>query len=378
MTVPDDEPGERAGALLDRYLDGGDPADLATARRLYAAAVAADPEDPYLLNNFGNCLRTCYATGGDPADLAEAARVLTRATELVEPDDPGRATVADNRALVHGDRFAATGDPAELDTALALHRYAVSVDEAIRHYRAAVRATPAGSGDAPLRLANLAKALLERHDRRGQRRDLDAAVEAAEQALRTGSSAAVDRPRQEATLAAALRRRHELDGDPDDLHRAVAGYRWAAEHTPPGAPFAAGWWGNLAVALQRRYDLAGRADDLNAAVEAAENALELAVPGSTGQTQVRTQLGQILVERHRRDGDAATLDRAWSSSSRPSPGHPPSTRPAPGGRRTSASRSWTAGTCPATSPTSIGRPSCSPRPPTRPRTPATSLMRRCT
>jgi hypothetical protein len=132
---------------------------------------------------------------------------------------------------VHGDRFAATGDPAELDTAVALHRYVGSVtgddnhllhltnlasalmirygergrlrdlDEAVRRYRAAVRATPAGLADAPLRLANLGMALLERHNRRGQRRDLDTAIKAAEQALRDGSATAVDRPRQEATLA---------------------------------------------------------------------------------------------------------------------------------------------------------------------------------
>ncbi|MGD9525355.1 MAG: CHAT domain-containing protein [Pseudonocardia sp.] len=335
-----DEPDDAAGALLDRYLDAGDPADLAAARRAYADAVAADPDDLYLLNDYGNCLRVCHEAGGPGTDLDEAARVLDRSARLVEPDDPTRATIADNRALVRGDRFAATGDPAELDAAVVLHRFAVAVDgddnhllhmtnlasalmtrydergqlrdldEAVRRYRTAVHATPAGSVDVPLRLANLARALLERHDRRGHRRDLDDAVGAAEQALRHGSPSAVDRSRQEATLADALRRRHELDGNPDDLDRAVTGYRWAAEHTPPGARSAAGWWGNLAVALQRRHELAGRPGDLDAAVDAAERALDLAAPGSTGQARVRTQLGQVLVERHRRDGDPATLDRA--------------------------------------------------------------------
>src|SRR5205085_11179103 len=87
-----------------------------------------------------------HATGGGPADLAEAARVLTRATELVEPDDPGRATVADNRALVHSDRFAATGDPAELDTAVALHRYAVSVTGDDNHLPRRLGSDQAGGG----------------------------------------------------------------------------------------------------------------------------------------------------------------------------------------------------------------------------------------
>jgi hypothetical protein len=46
---------------------------------------------------------------------------------LVAPGDPTRATVADNRALVHADRYAMIGDPADLDAAVELHGAAVAV-----------------------------------------------------------------------------------------------------------------------------------------------------------------------------------------------------------------------------------------------------------
>jgi hypothetical protein len=39
---------------MDRYLDAGDPAVLDAARRLYAAALAAAPDDADLLNDYGS------------------------------------------------------------------------------------------------------------------------------------------------------------------------------------------------------------------------------------------------------------------------------------------------------------------------------------
>ena len=110
--------------------------------------------------NLGAALRARFAALGDPDDLESALHAYTeavRATATASPDLPGMLT---GLGAGHWDRYEQSGTPSDLEAALDA-------------YERAVAATPAESSDAPGRMSNLGNAVSARHGLHGKRGDLE-------------------------------------------------------------------------------------------------------------------------------------------------------------------------------------------------------------
>jgi tetratricopeptide (TPR) repeat protein len=210
----------------------------------------------------------------------------------------------------------------------------------------------AGMGPDRLRvLANLGEILRHRYELRGERRDLEAAIDAAERALAlvqagqprpamllrslsvlrqthatryggnpdqelataedlaaeavaaTGASTPQWAPRTHA-LAAAQRLRYEVTGQPEHLNRAIDTAR-TAHAAQPDAPYLAS---HLALVLRMRYERTGNLADLDEAIGLGRRA-------ATSEDLVHApmawaNLSTMLEARHAHLGDSADLDEA--------------------------------------------------------------------
>ena len=94
------------------------------------------PITPAALTSRGNVLSDRYALTGDAADLGAAVRDYLQAVDLTPERSPQRAEILNNLATGVEDRYARTGDLEDLN-------------EALRVYRQAMELTPARSLSVP-------------------------------------------------------------------------------------------------------------------------------------------------------------------------------------------------------------------------------------
>ena len=141
----------------------------------------ARPTGPSILNNLGTGLSDRYARTGQLADLDAAIAAYEDAVRRTPADSPDRASRLNNLGNGLRDRYARTGQLADLDAAIAA-------------WEDAVRRTPAGSPDRASIQNNLGTGLRDRYARTGQPADLDAAIAAYEDAVGTLDRALLDSP----------------------------------------------------------------------------------------------------------------------------------------------------------------------------------------
>ncbi|MET9730521.1 CHAT domain-containing protein [Streptomyces sp. NPDC006458] len=195
----------------------------------------------------------------------------------------------------------------------------------------------------------LACALLARHERSGDPRELSAAVSAARSAVEAGRPGAPERAAQYCFLADALRIRHERTGERDDLMASVAALYDLARLLPPGGTPRGRLHFNLARAHRLAFERWGDAQDEAAAVRelgharsavaddhpdhrlytavgvrwarddadaldelvGAFRAVLAALPeDDPDRAPCRSSLAELLAVRHRRAGDRESLDAA--------------------------------------------------------------------
>ncbi|MFC9329495.1 CHAT domain-containing protein [Kitasatospora sp. NPDC057015] len=246
--------------------------------------------------------RRRYLHLGRLADLETAAALLAEAIDT----EPG--SYAHTRALgtlggVHLDRFDATGDATDLDTA-------------IRHLDTGRRQTRPGTNALPNLLADLAAALSTRASLpdRGDRADQDLAQarEAAELAVALTPEGSSRRPRRLVGLAGVEQARAAHHRSVPHARTAVAHLQRALEATGSDSPFRSGYQAALARALLLEARLT---DDGTAAEAVAEAAFAQARealgerPDWSPRTAVRLagQVGRELAARGRWTEAAETL-----------------------------------------------------------------------
>ena len=216
------------------------------------------PLPPRVAAGHATVLAVSHGRFGDPADLD---RTIARERSIVATSDPVTAAIARGR-LAAGlrVRFERTGDLATLE-------------EAITHYREALRVLPEPNRMRPVLQSNLVVAM-HWYARRTGDPDRVAEAVAASRALVTATA-----PEDPAfahrlmTLGSVLGMQFESTGDRALLDEAVAAQRRAVDLTPPGHPHLGLRYSVLAFSLTRMVILTANRDVAEAAVEAAAQAV---------------------------------------------------------------------------------------------------------
>ena len=174
------------------------------------------PDLPSLLNNLGNGLRDRYARTGQLADLEEAIRVFQQAVQRTPPDSPDLPSLLNGLGNGLSDRYARTAQLADLE-------------EAIRVFRQAVQRTPPDSPSLPMYLSNLGNGLRAHYARTGQLADLEEAIRVFQQAVQRTPPDSPNLPSLLNSLGNGLRDRHARTGELADLEEAIRVYRSACQ-----------------------------------------------------------------------------------------------------------------------------------------------------
>ena len=141
------------------------------------------------------------------------------------------------------DRYARTGDLADLEAALTAHQQAI-------------QATPPDSPDRPARLNNLGNGLRDRYARTGDLADLEAAITAPQQAIQATPPDSPARPGYLNNLGIGLRDRYIRTGDLADLEAGVSAFEKACQS---GLDWPSSWrsWRHATGAPGRSKDVPG-------------------------------------------------------------------------------------------------------------------------
>ncbi|MFD7679198.1 CHAT domain-containing protein [Streptomyces sp. NPDC060187] len=333
-----------AQPYLDRYERTGDSADLRTAVQLLSAALDAAPEEspnrPLIVGRFARALLSLYEDTADERALTvctDTARAETRLTHTV---DRGVAWAILAAALFV--RFDREMDPAVLE-------------EAVQAARQAVKQTPTGAPDYPMRLHTLGDALLGSYEYTGDPRALLEAVRTAREAVElvpegdayrvvvltslatglqeffdgSGDRAALfeavnlwrrilnglpfthpGRPAAVAQISAALWKLHQHTGASATLAEAIEHARIAVKLTLEDDQDRPGRMSNLAAMLRARFLTSGTWEDLHEVIGLLREAITLLPPGHPERAAQFGNLGNALRSRHNLTGDPSDLAKA--------------------------------------------------------------------
>ena len=271
--------GNLANALLERQSRAAvDNEALPLLDRALAYVDAGSPEHARLVHVRGSARWQRYLRTGDLSMLSAAVRDWQDAADELGPRDAARSgylnSVAVGLLQRHAHYRADSGAPADVD-----------LRDAVAAVRRALRGAPPRSPVAPVLWNTLGHALLAWHDRRGRRRDLDAAVDAWTRALELCADEAAARPSYLASLANGLRERAARSrgaAATADLEAALACHRRAVAGLR-GSQELAGQLVNLGLTL---HGLAVHTGDVRRYREAADafaRALELGLGVAPGE-----------------------------------------------------------------------------------------------
>jgi hypothetical protein len=143
----------------------------------------------------------------------------------------------------------------------------------------AVRLTPDGHPDKPLRLNNLGNSLFHRFEHLGDLSDLNMSVSVAEDAVRLTPDDHPDKPSLLDNLGNSLLCRFEHLGDLSDLNTSASVFEDAVRLTPDGHPDKPSLLNNLGSSLFHHFERLGDLSDLNTSVSVKEDAVRLTSDG---------------------------------------------------------------------------------------------------
>jgi hypothetical protein len=261
---------------------------------------ADDPGRAQRLGALAAGLQLRFSSTGRTADLESAIATTREALSLLSEGQPGLPLHLSNLGNALRMRYEGTGRLADLE-------------EAVSVARQAVQATAADHSARGRRLSNLGFALRLRFERTGRLRDLDEAIEVGGEALALAPDGDPSRARLQSNLGIALRERYEQTNVPLDLQLAADLATRAAAGTPPDHPDRAGMMSNLAVALYQQYE-SGGTEDLALAITAAREALGLTPDDHPDRALYAMNLSVFLRAQAAVSNDVSYLDEGIASA----------------------------------------------------------------
>ncbi|RKS74305.1 CHAT domain-containing protein [Actinomadura pelletieri DSM 43383] len=270
---------------------------LGLLRECVAITSGTHPDRGEHLLSLGSMLGTSFVREGELARLDEAISVLREAVAAVPDEHPRRPSYLGDLGLALRLRYEWTGELAPLT-------------EATRVLERAARSLPSGHDERPLTLGALGTALHLLGVRTGDTASLWAAVAASREAVRASPTGHPDRPGLQGMLGGALQVLAEREERWDLLDEALRVGRAAVDGGDVDPARQGGRLSNLANGLRLHAARTGEAGAAAEAVEMAQRAVAAVSDENPMRAAYLFNLGQALLELHRLDPAAETLERA--------------------------------------------------------------------
>lgn len=243
------------------------------------------------LSNLAGALRLRFRGTGVLTDLDAA---INAAEESIRISDSPNGAEHILGALLQ-DRYEASGDPVDLDTAVGLLRAAI--------------APPTNEALLPGFLVSLGNTLHSRYLLRENGTDLDEAIDATERSL----ALADEDPTAAANLSMLLTSRFRRDSAVADLDRAIDLMRDALARTSATFPNRCGRLAGLGESLSLRYGRSQDRADINEAIALLRESVEVA-PHRQKRATMRAGLLSALITRFDAFGDVADIEEATTAA----------------------------------------------------------------
>ena len=330
--------------LASRAVDRGNPRDIEQAIALLhkAQETGALPADYQieLFTSLGNALWARYSHSHDVQDLEQSIHIWEAARDEIPDDSPEWPGCLRNIGVMLAERFAITGERADIDRALDLLELAVGATSSGSSWLASRREallkvlrthfdttnqpadldrtahlleTLAQDSDPPIRrryLSQLARVLDDKITFfGGERSTLERCVDILEGLLAETPADDPQRPDYQAQLAMALHQLAEHTDGLDLTNRAAGLALQALEATAAASSARAAITRDLAAILRGRAKKTGSREDVDEAIRLLEQ-LDRPVRGTPGAYARLVSLGNALLLRYQLDGKAGDLDRA--------------------------------------------------------------------
>lgn len=287
---------EQATEASSRFEKTGDVAacDAALAALEEAQAIL-DQAEPILLQRTALLHADRYEATGHVGDLERAVTTLVQAIAIAVTEEQYAVLMA-NLGRAKLDLFIATGDDAALN-------------DSINHLAKAVDVLEETSPDAPRLLCHLGDAYRARYDTGGWVADIERAVEIYDWATELAAEGSPTTGRAYRSLGVSLRRRFEILKEPADLKASIAALEMAVADADAEETELAERRVALAASLMCRWAEDGNTADLDAGVRYGQEALDRVAPEAWEPHWLHNQ-GRALLSRFRKRGNAADLDLA--------------------------------------------------------------------
>ncbi|KAJ6624591.1 CHAT domain-containing protein [Mycena sp. CBHHK59/15] len=296
----------------------GELTDLNRAVNNFEAAASInaddDPERPLQLTNLGGCLSTHFERLGEHDDLDQAVRRFKDALRLTPDGHPDRPLRLSNLGQILLQRFQQLGKLTDLKPSIlnnlgcCLRRRfeqfgeLTDIDQAMLSFQEALRLTPDGHPDRPLRLNDLGKSLTTRFMRLGELTDINQAVAKLKAALRLTPDDHLARPSILHNLGNSLSRRFGRLCEIRDINQAVSQLEAAVSLIPEGHRIKSTYLGNLGDFLLQRFERLGCGQ--------LETVVNLTPDGDLAKPSSLYILGHCLITQFGRLDGLAALNQA--------------------------------------------------------------------
>ncbi|MFD0356655.1 tetratricopeptide repeat protein [Streptomyces sp. NPDC127110] len=232
--------------------------------------------------------------------LDKAISMLRGARLAQPPGDPQHHRILHDLGSSLRSRFERKGDRADLDEAVEIGRQTVLM----------TRPGAPGHPDHAGMLSELGNALMARFHSAADRSDLDEAIECHRRAVDCEASPGRRRAMYLNNLGSALRFRFADTGRTAALEEAVDVCRSAVAAAPADGPDDSGLLANLSLVLQSRFGRFGDPADLDQAIAHARQAVRLLREGDPNLRKIRLVLGGVLRSRFEWRRSLGDLDEA--------------------------------------------------------------------
>ncbi|KAJ6574518.1 CHAT domain-containing protein [Mycena capillaripes] len=258
------------------------------------------PDAPRYREELGIAWGEKYTRTRDMYDLQNAVRHFQAAVDLTPPGDAERPKHLQNLGIWLTDRYWSLGDQKDLEAALQANQEAVDL-------------TAVGDTERPGRLHSLAVSLAEQYRRLGDLNDLEAALKSKQEAVDLTPVGHAERPARLQSLGSLLTDQYWRVGGLEALEAAVQAHQEVVQLTPAGHPERPARLQSLGASLAGRYRRLGDLKDLEAALQSKQEAVDLTPVGHAERAGWLLSLGASLADQYRRLGDLKGLKAALQS-----------------------------------------------------------------